>query len=215
MIGLGIVSYERPRYRADLLASVTEHLTIDFLTTAIDVSPVARAKNQVLSEMLAAGCDWLFVAEDDVVVTSPEAVTGYVRACEQSGMEHLMFHAHGPANPRPKESRGVVTIWPNWVGAWNIYSAASLRYCGLMDEHFHNAWEHVEHSARLAAHGHTAPGAPDATGSEAWLREQPGALASSVIRSDPLWNRRMDAGKAYWRETYPDTYRAVFECGRQ
>jgi hypothetical protein len=35
--------------------------------------------------MLADGADWLFLLEDDIVIASPEAVSGYLRACEESG----------------------------------------------------------------------------------------------------------------------------------
>ena len=94
------------------------------------------AKNQALEKLLASGCDWLFVSEYDVLPQSPEAITGYIRACELSGYEHLMFHAHGYHNPQPLSVGNAVTLWPNYVGAWSIYSSRCLQECGLFDEHF-------------------------------------------------------------------------------
>ncbi len=236
MIGLGICTYNRPTMFAALAASVRDHLPdVDVyvvndggdpepLAPAIEaLAPrwvhhaaanqgVATAKNMLLRRLLAAGCEWLFLAEDDIVVRSSRAIDGYVEACEASGYEHLTFHAHGPANPEPLFVRGAVTLWPNYVGAWSIYSRACLEDVGLFDEAFTNAWEHVEHTLRLGERGWTAPwrGAADATGSEAWLAEQPGAIQHSVIRPRDDWAENIAAGRAHWKAAHPETYRKVF-----
>lgn len=215
MIGLGLVTTPE-RDTDQVRAAFDAHLrdVVDMICESTDKEHrgVAWNKNQVLTELLDAGCDWLFVSEDDVIVQSPLAVTGYLDACERSGYSHLMFHAHGTHNPRPLRSRGCVTEWPNYVGAWCVYSRESLLACGLFDEGFHNAWEHVEHSLRLAGRGYTAPwqGAADATGSECWIEEVPGSIQASVIRRDPEHPRDAMAGREYWRRAHPETYQLVF-----
>ena len=212
MIGLGLVSYGRPDYRALAIEAIEAHCALDEFVVIEDVSPVGVAKNQALEKLLASGCDWLFLSEDDVIVQSPLAIGGYVDACVASGYEHLMFHAHGYHNPRPLRSEGSVTLWPNYVGAWSIYSRRCLEVCGLFDEHFANAWDHVEHTLRLSLAGFTAPwrGAADATGSEDWLKEIPGSIENSSIRHTPEWMENFNQGKLYWAETHPETFRLVF-----
>lgn len=240
MIGLGIVTYNRPEYFRRCSASVVEHLsnivdrvvvvddgsTADYLAAwdslpddwPIEWLPVNRgvgsAKNVALQHLLDQGCDWLFLSEDDLVIQDPRAVTGYIEACQASGYQHLMFHAHGLLNPQPqaRQGRPGVVLWPNYVGAWCIYSRASLMSCGLFDESFRNAWEHLEHTLRLAEAGFTAPwrGAADAPGSEAWINEIPESLTYSVIRRSAEWDAWMAEGKQHWLETRPKTYHQVF-----
>jgi hypothetical protein len=215
MIGLGIVSFGRLQYRSVALQSVRRWCPVDVLVTVVDTAPVATAKNQALRQMLDAGCDWLFLAEDDIEVTDERAVTGYVQACQASGYGHLMSHGHSSHNPCPRgqDASGKVTYWPNCVAPWSVYSRASLETCGLMDEAFFNAWEHVEHSQRLALAGFTSPfpDNADATGSERWLRCQPGALENTSIPQTPEWEERSrDTGLQYWRENRPETYRLIW-----
>jgi len=212
VIGLGLVSYGRPDYRALAVEAIEAHCALDEFVLIEDVSPVGVAKNQALEKLLASGCDWLFLSEDDVIVQSPLAITGYVKACEESGYEHLAFHAHGYHNGQPLAVVGPITLWPNYVGAWSIYSRRCLEEVGLFDEAFRSSWEHVEHTLRLARVGFTAPwrGAADATGSEDWLAEIPGSIENSSIRHTPDWIEGMNAGKKHWAEAQPDTYRLVW-----
>ena len=174
---------------------------------------VAYAKNMLLAVMLDAGADWLFLLEDDIQITSPDAVHGYVRACEQSGLHHLSFAHHGAANAGgPVETDGPVSYYQHSIGAWSVYSRECLEAVGVFDEVFRNAWEHVEHTMRLAVAGYTS-GAwrfADATGSDRWLRELPGALETSVIRQDPGWEQGMVEGREHWRVAHPDTYPLIF-----
>lgn len=213
MIGVGLVSYGRRDYRTAALAAIARHLPDVYLAVAVDVAPVAAAKNRVLTKMLRAGCDWLFVSEDDVIVVDPKAITGYLDACHASGLEHLSFHDHGPANRPHDRGRqcGPVTYWPNAVGAWSVYSRRSLELGGLFDEHFENAFEHVEHTQRLAQLGFTTPWPrnADATGSEGWLREIPDSIDHPAI---PFAGRddRMAAARAHWIDVHPETHRLVF-----
>ncbi len=214
MIGLGLVSYGREEYREQALRAIDTHLSgvLDVFTVAFDIAPVARAKNEALTILLDKGCDWIFLSEDDVVVQSERAVTGYIDACVQSGWSHLNFHAHGPGNPGPVEVDGPVTLWPNLVGAWAVFSRESLETSGLFDETFRNAWDHCEHTLRLAADGftHQWPGVADATGSEEWLTEIPGSIENSSIPHTPEWTAAMQAGRDYWHATYPDTYHLIW-----
>ncbi len=244
MIGLGILTFNRPQFFAVCAASVTRHLAdqLDVVRVFNDGSDpehtqayedayallppqasvipnstnhgVATAKNALLRSLLEAGCQSLFVMEDDIEVIDPKAVSGYLAACEGSGLQHLSFAAHGMLNRHVYGFQGrhdaLITAWPAYVGAYCVYSRESLEKAGLMDEGFSrlNAYEHVAHTLELAKHGYTLPWpqAADATGSEHWLREQPDSLNQSVIRADPLWKLRGERALRYWHQAHPDTY---------
>lgn len=179
---------------------------------------VGFAKNWLMQRMLDDGAEWLIVAEDDVVPTSPRAISGYIDACRNKGIDHLAFHLHGPGNAGlPVEVDGSVTYWPNSVGAWCIYRRHPLIDAGLLDPAFVNAWEHVEHSMRLAALGHAGkpsePGRlrfPDATGSENWLAEIPESIWNSSIPQSNEHLSNIERGRSHWIAAHPETARSVF-----
>jgi hypothetical protein len=182
---------------------------------------VAGVRNQLLGWAMSKQADWIILAEDDIVPQSPGAVVGYVNAAVRSGIQHLCFHAHGPANDGAelgKDPTGAVTFWPNYVGAWMLYSRHSILSAGWFDEQMGNAYDHVEHSLRLAEHGFCPypegigqHRVPDATGSEDWLREIPGSIENSAIlaaeRNFAAVRRR---SKQRWRQLRPETYATLW-----
>lgn len=190
---------------------------------------VSHAKNQLLERMLADGCDWLFTLEDDILLRSPEAILGYVAACERSGYQHLSFAHHGPGNQgepaaflqvpdgNPTGALRIIDFWPHAIGAWCVYGREALLKVGLMDPHFVNAWEHVEHSLRLAQAGFTsAPptGFADVHHSERLLVEIPGSIQRSSISKRTDHVRNIVTGAHYWHDTMPDTWEILFGVGR-
>jgi GT2 family glycosyltransferase len=233
VIGVGIVTFRRPDYYEQAAGSIVRHLgrfagwvgavhdgpaDVAYPTVSgikMQVTPtnrgVAAAKNVLLRSMMSAKCDWLFLAEDDVVVDSPLAVLGYIEACRQSGYEHLMFHGHG-ANDLVEED-GAVSYWWAGPGAWTCFSRHAIECAGYLDEGFVNCFEHAEHSLRLAECGLTSGWRrwADATGSEGWLHEIPGSLETSRIRENNLlWVSRCAEGRLHWLRAHPSTAAIVF-----
>jgi glycosyltransferase involved in cell wall biosynthesis len=182
-------------------------------------SGVAVAKNTLLRHMLSeSDADWLFLLEDDIIIKSPEAITEYIRVAEENGLHHLSFAHHGPANADgPVEVQGDVAYYPHSIGAWCLYSRESLDVAGLFDEHFHNAWEHVEHEVRLMQHGFM-PGCaphrfPDVKDSLIWLSELPNAIDKSAIRPRSDWGSSIINGLRYWHDAKPETFDLMFGPG--
>ena len=175
---------------------------------------VAYAKNAGLHYLLSNEAnEWLFVVEDDILAKSPEAITGYIAACEKSGLSHLSFAHHGPANSGGcVEADDVITYYPHSIGAWCIYSRECLESVGLFDENMYNAFEHVELSMRLARAGFTS-GAhrfADATGSQNWLAEIKDSIDHSSIRPLPNWQINIRDSLRYWSDNKPETYDELF-----
>jgi GT2 family glycosyltransferase len=180
---------------------------------------VAHAKNRLLEHMLnETDAEWLFLLEDDIILTSPMAVIGYVEAAEVYGLHHLSFAHHGPANESgPMAVEGAIEFYPHSIGAWTMFSRECLEAVGLFDENFHNAWEHVEHEMRLIAAGFM-PGAgphcfPDVKDSALWLSELPTAITESAIRPRGDWQSSIVNGLRYWRDSKPETFEMLFGAG--
>ena len=175
---------------------------------------VGSAKNSGLYYLMKeTDSEWLFVMEDDLRVLAPEAVTQYIAIAERHGLGHLSFAHHGPGNVGgPIDTDGDVEFYPHSIGAWCLYSRECLEAVGGFDENFHNAWEHVELTLRLAAAGYTS-GAyryADALGSWIWLREIQGSIERSSIPVGPGRQIAIRNGLIYWRDAKPETYEMLF-----
>lgn len=217
MIGLGIVtSGTRPAFFQQALDSVSslEDVEIAVQTDLDRVQGhrgVGWAKNKLLSHFLDRGYEWTVLMEDDIVVTDPNVLNVYTETAKAARYPHLMFAHHGGRNRTSIAARHpAIECWPNCVGAFCLYSREALERCGLMDEGFPpNVLEHVEHSQRiLRAYGHKGhPFWPDVAYSNLLLRECDGSRENRAVKDDPVvWEK----GKAYWRETHPETYKEVF-----
>jgi hypothetical protein len=235
-IGLGIVTCDRHSYFDLAVHSVVEHLSdavdevavyddgdhlvsMDTVTRLREVGDgwhyytgtgrlgVGHAKNDLLRHLMAQGCDYLFLMEDDIVVKSRRAIEEYVEASLTEDCPVLMFHGHGDRNPPiPTRQGNSIAFWPQAVGAWTMYRRDELDEFGLMDPGFpRNCLEHVEHAARILVgsgwHGH--PEWPDVFCSDAFLAEIPGSTINRAIVED---EGAFEAAKAYWKEQHPDTY---------
>lgn len=230
MIGVGIVTFRRPAYYERCAASIVEHLSPHIgwagavhdgpisdpypsmlaMRSTPERAGVGTVKNHLIREMLIAGCDWIVLCEDDVEVLSPNAVLGYIAACEQSGFAHLNFAHHGYVDLI--ETVGPISYYRNYCGAWSVTSATAIRTVGWLDDGFDNSMEHVEWTLRLAAHGFTSGWrrSADATGSDLWLREQPDARENSTISNDPGQGVKDERNRAYWKRTHPETARLLW-----
>lgn len=224
--GVAILTYNRPEYFKQSLSYVLKLKNVDCIALHDDGSKmpeyadilynlptrikifrplnnggVAKAKNKVVKYLLSQGCDYIFLIEDDILVKNPDTLNKYIKTHEQTGINHFNFHAHGPGNPNPVNRGDLVTMWPNCVGAFSFYTKKCFEKAGLFDEHFKNAWEHVEHTARLAKLGLTSPFwyFADVNGSEEWIKEIKGSIENSSIRHTPEWTRNMEEGLIYWR----------------
>lgn len=162
---------------------------------------VAGSKNTALRAMMEHHCKHLFTIEDDIIMKYNKTCLRYSEYAYDNKVEHLNFALHGPLNIGKKSYNGQgVCVYPNCVGAFSYYSRACIEAVGLMDENFHNCWEHVEHTYRIINAGLTTPfwQFADHPMSDRMLEEIPGSIDSSSIRPDPKWNEHMVNGKSYW-----------------
>lgn len=222
MIGVGITTYNRPDYLKQCLEGVKKILpVVDTIWVYNDGSTkeyeyakeikvheakknqgVAKAKNWLLKKLIDEGCDYLFLLEDDIIIKSPKAVTEYIKLSEISGIEHFMFAHHGPVG-REKFAGTIngIDLFSGCVGAWCMYTRRVIEEVGYFDENFINAWEHVEHTFRIAKAGLTTPWGmfPDVHNSKRWLKEIPQGNEDSSIRPRKDWMANIINGLVYWQ----------------
>ena len=161
---------------------------------------VATAKNTALRLLTDYDCEHLFLMEDDILIKDPAVCIDYIKWAEKFEVEHMNFALHGAMNIGKKSYHGRVTVYPQCVGAFSYYTNNCLEKVGLMDENFFNAWEHVEHTWRIAKEGLTTPfwKFADHPFSDQLLTEIEGSIDKSSIRPREDWNENIIKGKEYW-----------------
>ncbi len=226
MIGIGIVTYNRPDYFKTAVKSVFKYLDfVDHVVVVDDGSKddyvsgdsryeairqdnggVAKAKNTAFKYLIDKGCDYIFIMEDDMEIIDRKAIIGYLAAFKMTGIDHLLYSQHGPGNKEATslmDVGGPICYWRACVGSWCFYTRELLEKVGLMDENFMNAWEHVEHTWRIAkSHSMSYGIYPDVLGSADWIKEQDGAIENSSIGSpdEPERIKVIIAGLEYWKQ---------------
>lgn len=163
---------------------------------------VGCAKNTALRALIQSGCDYLFLIEDDIMIKDPNVFEQYIKAGEKSGLWHMCFALHGPANisqdgkPIPQQivdyGDGIeIGFYKHSVGAFCMYLKNMIRHVGYMDERYKNAFEHVDHSFRIVKAGFIPAYWywPDIMNSQNYLQETASSTVSTVIPHTPEWQK--------------------------
>jgi GT2 family glycosyltransferase len=176
---------------------------------------VGLSKNKAMSILLARNCNFLFIIEDDMFIKDKDILQKYIYAHNVTGLHHFMFAYHGYANkdyntksatPRVVIDYDNVKISLNrhCVGAFCFYTKSSLQDVGLNDDKFYNAFEHVDHSFRLAKKGYSTPywWWADIANSLDLIDEQCAPDVNSSIRYKPDWEKTMNNSMKYFVEKH-------------
>lgn len=237
-IGLAIVTYNRPDYYQKCLAAVEANKRdLNYIVVVNDGTPylgvktpewvnehiihpvnksVGVSKNMGMRALLHAGCDQIFLMEDDMILKSPEIFKKYIETAKSSGIMHLNYALHGPANkkkdseePNPRQiveyGDVKVVLYPHCVGAFSYFHKGVILNVGYHDERFKNAWEHVEYALRVIKKGLHPPfwWFADIENSSDYITEIPGSIGGgSSINHSPEWTSNMKRGAAFFKEKH-------------
>lgn len=192
------------------------NLTVEEVKTPEPYSTVGVAKNLGMKTLLDRGCTEIFLIENDILVKDSNVFNSYIEHGHQSGLLHLNFGYHGPANRTPDYTKAhpriIIEYSPNIKIALNTHSVGAFSYfnkkfidvVGYHDTYFKNAWEHVELCQRGIKKG-LLPGFwwfPDVAGSENMLEEIPGSIEKSSITHTEKWIYNMRRGAEYYKKLY-------------
>ena len=165
---------------------------------------VGAAKNAALKYLIDKECDYIFLIEDDMLIFEE-----YIKASKATGLHHMMFAYHGPANknnisggpPCPRAvleypSELKIALNQHCVGAFCMYTKESLQKVGLFDTRFHNAFEHVHHSYLLCKNNFCTEywWWPDLANSLDFIEEQACSEHNSTIRPRKDWQENIQKG---------------------
>tara|TARA_R110000787_G_scaffold190894_2_gene302334 strand:- start:1809 stop:2600 length:792 start_codon:yes stop_codon:yes gene_type:complete len=190
---------------------------------------VCKSKNILFKKLLAKDCDYIFIVEDDMYFKD-NAFQAYIDAHKKTGIDHMMFAYHGPANKgniskgKPKPRKVIdygdfkLALNQHCVGAVCFYTKKCLKEVGLFDENFDkNNFEHVEHSYSLAKAGYSTPywWWSDIANSLDYIEEQACSEENSSIRRGDNWQQKiMESAEIFknkhgylpaWQGCVPDT----------
>ena len=236
-IGLGIITCNRPVFLKQVLKTIpfnrldevviiddgtqgsadplNPHQNLTYLRNEKNIG-VGRSKNRAILNLLNKDCTDIFLLEDDIFIKDPNVFDEYIKASKDSGIKHLMFGYHGPANKKDKKpdprcvveySKSKLAFNPNCVGGFCYYTRDLLMRIGLFDETFVNAWEHVEHSYRAVLNGYLPAywWWPDIVNSSDYLEELACSENDSTIRPRSDWKKNIQDGANYFSLIYKDS----------
>jgi glycosyltransferase involved in cell wall biosynthesis len=189
---------------------------------------VGAAKNSAMKYLMDLGCEHIFLMEDDILIKDEKVFEQYIRHSVLSGIKHLNFALHGPANkkgstgfktledrkdvdgePNPRMivpyPEGVkVALYPNCVGAFSYYHKSVLEKIGFFDPMFKNAWEHVEHTFQAIKSNFHPPFwyFADIENSWEYLTDIPNSIEQSTIARTPEWNENFKKGTDHYKRKH-------------
>jgi len=176
---------------------------------------VGISKNDALRYLIQKGCKHLFLVEDDMLIQHEKVFEHYINAAEGSGIWHLNFGYHGPANmtpdghPHPRqiveyEKGPAIALNVHCVGSFTYFLTSVIKAVGYYDEHYVNAWEHVSHTMRIIDAGLHTPfwWFADVADSYNYIKEYASSEVSSVIRKDEAWQKNMREGMEFFKHKH-------------
>lgn len=187
---------------------------------------VGAAKNSALNFLIEKGCEHIFLIEDDIIIKNESVFEEYIKHSIVSGIKHLNFALHGPANkkgstgfktledrkdsnnepnPRviiPYSTDVEIALYPNCVGAFSYYHISVINKIGLFDEKFKNAWEHVDHTYQAIKNNFHPPFWFFADINKSWeyLTDIPNSIENSTIARTPEWMENFQIATSWYKK---------------
>lgn len=121
---------------------------------------VGKSKNDALRYLMSKNCEHIFLLEDDIKIINKSVFNEYIKASAVSGVKHLNFAYHGPANKdesgHPKEKIRInfkddvaLTFHSHLAGAFSYYHRSIIDQVGYIDEKFMNVYDHLDHTLQI------------------------------------------------------------------
>jgi len=201
---------------------------------------VGKSKNKAMKYLYDAGCEYIFIIEDDMLIKDKLVFNRYIEAYKATGIHHfnygpgspfnrkqnIQFDLHNrhlldqksPVNPKliVEYSKDIkIALYEHTVAMFSFFTREVLEKVGYIDEQFYNAWEHVDHTYRIALAGFHPPfwWFADIADSEKFLEEAPGAIDnSSIADKKQQWQKNVYGGRELYKKKHghypnePKTY---------
>lgn len=190
---------------------------------------VGAAKTTAINYLMEQGCEHIFIMEDDILIKDEKVFEQYIKHSLYSGIKHLNFGLHGPANkkgsqgfktlddrkdvdgqPNPRmivpypEDSIEIALYPNCVGAFSYYRRGVIEDLGGFDPIFKNAWEHVEHTYQAIKKGYHPSFWYFADINKSWeyLDDIPNSIEESTIARTVTWTDNFKKGTIHYKKKH-------------
>jgi len=244
-IGVGIITCNRLDYLRNLLKTLPKYQInelvvindgkpqLDYVETEFEFGlwidnpvnlGVGKSKNKAMKYLYDAGCDYIFIIEDDMLIKDATVFNKYIEAYKASGIHHFNYGPGSPFNrkqtiqnfdlhnrhlldqhsePNPKliidYNKDIkIALYEHTVAMFSFFTREVLEKVGYIDEEFYNAWEHVDHTYRIIKAGYHPPfwWFADIANSADYLTEAPGAIDnSSIANKTEQWEKNVYGGR--------------------
>ena len=184
-IGIGILTYNRKESFLNLIKHLYKHKTDNIYVVVIkdkDIdygedfsymaneylnfsnNNIATNKNILLTKLIENNCKHLFLIEDDVIINPEygmEVFNEYIDTAKTFNIGHLCANGITPRQPENCLTQPItynnktLTCWKLLEGLFEYFTDDCIKKCGLFDERYDNAYEHIEHTIRLYKLGFT------------------------------------------------------------
>ena len=227
-IGTVVVVNDGAAYSSDVYPSHVKEVIQHTQNKNVGVS-----KNELMRFLIQDGCEHVFLIEDDMEVLNPEVFAEYIKAASASGIWHLNYGPGSPFNRvqdpeilkmdlagrhlldkhsavKPRliveyKNGSKIALYQHSVGMFTYFHKGVIKNIGYHDEHFHNAWEHVELTYRIIKAGLHPPfwWFADIWDSSQYIREIEGAIDNSIIAKDTdQWNINVSKGAVWYKHKH-------------
>ena len=256
-IGIGVITCNRHQYFAKCIGSLFNPAYYSELVVVNDVEPhedfekleklnlatkyiqneknlgIGKSKNKAIKYLMDAGCEHIFILEDDIIVNDKIVFKKYIEAAKESGILHfnyglgtpfnkkqsIQFDLHnrhelnddGEPNPRiiVEYDNIKISFYPHICGMFSYYNRKVIESIGYIDEQFYNAWEHVDHTYQAIKKGFHPPfwWFADIYNSDEYISPQKDAIKNSVTaKNTDAWMENVQKNADKYRVkngTYP------------
>lgn len=173
---------------------------------------IGYCKNCALKDLVyKSNCDHVFLIEDDIKIKDKDVFKKYIDTAKAFNLQHLIFGAvYTPPSweidsiVHSAERDGIgLDMYQNLHGGFVYFTRKCIQYCGLFDEQYINAVEHIDHTYRIIKFGFYTPfwAFADIRGSNAYLEDlQP--ANPSTINCDRQKTERTIAGFRRFANTW-------------
>ena len=241
-IGVVLLTYNRPDYYTQVLASMPNH-EFDTLVVVNDGENayakdedaefvirnnaklgVAKSKNIGIKTLLKhdSNIQHIFIIEDDILIKNPKVFQEYIKAAESTGIHHLCYEKVAGNEKTLKytleQPNGVkIGFYNNPQGAFMYVNKNILKKLGMFDEGYINAFEHIDFEYNLAKNGVAPPFwyFPDLLNSEDYLTDIEGSSENSSITNKDQYKENWDKSAQHFIQKWGHFTNQIPDVGVQ
>ena len=239
-IGIVLLTYNRPDYYAQVLASLpkTEFDTLvivndgknsyikdedaNIVIRNNEKLGVAKSKNLGIKALLEHDnqIQHIFIIEDDILIKNPKVFQEYIKAAESTGIHHLCYEKIAGNEKTLKytleQPDGVkIGFYTNPQGAFMYANRNIFKKLGMFDENYINAFEHIDFEYNLVKNGIAPPFwyFPDLLNSEDYLTDIEGSSENSSITNKEAYQENLNKSANHFIQKWGHFTNSISDVG--